>query len=182
MQINASTDSSSEAECSSNSALLVTRKTLALLGRTGASGGTLLANAPMHAFDAMVGEDLVLVDEEDVAGHSCLRVLESLGALDSGRSSLRGGFLEPFLESVLQSVECCLFSSFPHPFAVLLELGLGQLLVFLLQAKSVVSLLQLIVGHTVYFGLLLGGPLLRILDALLADSPLHTLYAEVHKF
>ena len=182
VQVVSNANSSSGAENSCNSGLLLAGEPLALLGGTGAPGGALLANAPPHTFDAVVREDLVLIDEEDVVGHSCLRVLESLGALESGRSSLGGGFLDPFLENVLQGIEGGLLGGLPGLAAVALHPGLGELSVLLLQPDAVVDPPQLIIGHTVYFGLLGRTPLLGIHDAGLADTPLHAFNTEVHKF
>ena len=154
MQVVATADGSGRAENARNSGLLLTREPLALLGGTGASGGPLLANAPAHTLDAVVCEDLVLVDEEDVAGHSCLRVLESLGALDSGGSALASSLLETLLDHVLQGVESGLLGSLTGLAAVALHASLGQLTVLLLQPDAVVDPPQLVIGHTIYFGLL----------------------------
>ena len=129
----------------------------------------------------MVCEDLVLVDEEDVAGHSCLRVLESLGALDCSRSALASSLLEPLLDHVLQGVEGGFLGGLPSLVAVALHASLRQLAVLLFQPNAVVDPPQLVIGHAVYFGLLGRTPLLGILDAGLANAPLHSLNAEVYK-
>ena len=181
MQVVATTDSRSRAENACNGGLLLAGEPLALLGGTRATGGALLMNAPAHTLDTVVCEDLVLIDEEDVTGHSCLRVLESLGALDDGGSALASSLLKTLLDHILQGVESGLLGGLPSLTAIALHASLSKLAILLLEPNAIIDPPQLIIGHTIYFGLLGRAPLLGILDAGLTNAPLHSFNAEVHK-
>ena len=69
-------DSGRGAQDTGDGGFLLTGESLALFGRTGATGGSLLANTPLHAFDAVVCEDLVLVNEEQTVCHFSISCVE----------------------------------------------------------------------------------------------------------